>query len=264
MSSRVEAMCQVMEHLVTHDGPGGHGYSQPGRYGTGGTETVTTCIGDVAIATGDRDCTSSVETAMKAVGLPTGGFYYTGNASLLGGAGWMWHPISDGPRRGDVLYYHRYGSIGHMALHLGAGKLAEFYLSENGTIDGQPGDQTGWESRITDYYNPGWDGMFRWENDDETEDDMTPEESKMLREVHKQLTRTDTAGHDNPQGHDIFGRVQIIESQLDDVHDRVTRTDTQGHGTPKGHDLFGRVNMLQEDMAVVKGALAEIAEALKA
>lgn len=245
---KVEAMCQVMEHLVAH---WRHGYSQPGRYGDGGVEAVPTCIGDVAIATGDRDCASSVQTAMEAVGLPTGGFTYTGNALLLDSAGWARHPVSDGPCRGDVLWYHRYGSEGHMALCLGDGRLAEFCLSENGGTDGETGDQTGWESRVSAYYDPGWDGLFRWENDDEKkEDDMTPEEHAWLETVHHQLTRTDTAGHDNPQGHDFFGRIQIVERQL-------TRTDAEGHRANKGHDFLGTLGL-------VYSKLCEIAAAVKA
>ena len=38
-----------------------------------------------------------------------------------------------------------------------------------------------------------------------------------LLDVHHQLTRTDTAGHDNPDGHDIFGRVQIIEKDVREI-----------------------------------------------
>ena len=33
-------------------------------------------------------------------------------------------------------------------------------------------------------------------------------------DIHNQLERTDTAGHDNPDGHDIYGRINIIEHNL--------------------------------------------------
>ncbi|MDB1866702.1 hypothetical protein PMX26_09745 [Collinsella aerofaciens] len=39
-----EAFAQVMEHLVSHDGGGGHGYSQANRMGDGTTETI--CLSD--------------------------------------------------------------------------------------------------------------------------------------------------------------------------------------------------------------------------
>lgn len=45
--------------------------------------------------------------------------------------------------------------------------------------------------------------------------DMTPDEHNLLVEVHNQLTRVDTAGHDNPYGHDFFGRIQIIENAVE-------------------------------------------------
>lgn len=249
MASRVEAMCQVMEHLATH---WRHGYSQPGRYGDGTSEWVDTCIGPVRIAGGDRDCTSSTETAMEAVGLPTGGFYYTGNAYLLGTAGWTRHAVSDGPRRGDVLWYHRSGSDGHMAVHLGGGRLAEFYLSETGGIDGAVGDQTGWESRIANYYDPGWDGFWRWEIDDEGDEDMafTDEDKKKLDYIYNELSRTDDAGWGNAQGHTLFGRVNMILHQL-------TRTDAEGHEANKGHDFLGTLGLIYAKLCEVAKALKE-------
>lgn len=45
---------------------------------------------------------------------------------------------------------------------LGGGKIGHFTGSETGGIDGAPGDQTGRESRIQDYYRGGWDGVFRY------------------------------------------------------------------------------------------------------
>lgn len=83
----------------------------------------------------------------------------------------------------------------------------------------------------------------------EEEDDMTPEQEKMLREVHTQLTRTDTAGHDNPAGHDMFGMLQIIRYQL-------TRTDAEGHKANKGHDFLGTLGL-------VYAKLCEVAETVK-
>ena len=74
-----EAFAQVMEHLVSHDGGGGHGYSQANRMGDGTTETI--CLSDgttVTIAGGDRDCSSAVVTALRAVGVNTFGASYTG------------------------------------------------------------------------------------------------------------------------------------------------------------------------------------------
>lgn len=54
------------------------------------------------------------------------------------------------------------------------------------------------------------------------DDDMTTDQENMLKDIHdyitgyagEQLTRSDTAGHDNPDGHNLYGRVQIIEFNL--------------------------------------------------
>lgn len=45
---------------------------------------------------------------------------------------------------------------------LGGGKNGHFTGSETGGIDGAPGDQTGRESRIQDYYRGGWDGVLHY------------------------------------------------------------------------------------------------------
>ena len=45
---------------------------------------------------------------------------------------------------------------------LGGGKIGHFTGSETGGIDGAPGDQTGRESHIQDYYRGGWDGVFHY------------------------------------------------------------------------------------------------------
>lgn len=45
---------------------------------------------------------------------------------------------------------------------LGGGKIGHFTGSGTGGIDGTPGDQTGRESRIQDYYRGGWDGVLHY------------------------------------------------------------------------------------------------------
>ena len=245
-------MWQVQEHQCRHEW---HGYSQPGRYGDGeGTCEVETCIGTVEVPQGDRDCTSSVEIAAEAVGIPTAGYYYTGNLrDELSKAGWTWHPKTDPKRVGDVMYYHRGGSDGHAAMCDGRGNLGEFYLAETGGIDGAVGDQTGWESRIVPYYDPGWDGFMRFEeNDDEGEDDdmaFTEEDKKKLDYIFSELSRTDDAGWGTGKGHTLFGRINAIQHQL-------TRTDAEGHEANKGHDFLGTLGLCYSK-------LCEIAKAVK-
>ena len=40
--------------------------------------------------------------------------------------------------------------------------LGEFSISETGGIDGEPGDQTGRESWVHDYYSGSWDGILHY------------------------------------------------------------------------------------------------------
>lgn len=177
MLSYPERAAQVMEHLVTCPS---HGYSQYSRQGDGGTEVVTLSDGSkVTIATGDRDCSSSVIDAWeRALPGSTGGATYTGNMrrGFTESGCFTWHPWGDGykPRRGDVYLNETH----HTEMYVGGGRLAGFRGSEKGTIDGVEGDQTGRESRISDVYtySKGWDGILAYtgpEVQGEEEDDMT-------------------------------------------------------------------------------------------
>lgn len=40
---------------------------------------------------------------------------------------------------------------------------------------------------------------------------------QLLTDIHNQVTRTDTAGWPTPNGHDIFGRVNAIEKNVDEI-----------------------------------------------
>lgn len=169
-----EAFAQVMEHLVTHDGGAGHGYSQYNRMGDGTTETIKLSDGTtVTIAGGDRDCSSAVITALRAVGINTFGATYTGNMreQLLktGLFGWRKMGVKSA-QRGDIyLNEKRHTAVcispyGSMRGDL----LAQFSISEKGTITGTKGDQNGRESNIKAYYSYPWDGTLYWLSDGKT------------------------------------------------------------------------------------------------
>lgn len=156
---------EVMEHLCSHDGDApGHGYSQFSRWGDGSVERLTLSDGtQVSVAGGDRDCSAAVIDAWETV-LPgsTAGATYTGNmrSELLSTGMWAWHPMGDGyiAQRGDIYLNEAH----HAAMCLSAepDMLAQFSISERGTIDGREGDQTGWESNVKPYYNYPWDGKL--------------------------------------------------------------------------------------------------------
>ncbi len=169
-----EAFAQVMEHLVSHDGGGGHGYSQANRMGDGTTETI--CLSDgttVTIAGGDRDCSSAVVTALRAVGVNTFGASYTGNMreQLLktGLFGWRKMGVKSA-QRGDI-YLNEKCHTAVCVSPYGSARgdlLAQFSISEKGTVTGTKGDQTGRESNIKAYYNYPWDGTLYWLGDGKT------------------------------------------------------------------------------------------------
>lgn len=169
-----EAFAQVMEHLVSHDGGGGHGYSQANRMGDGTTETI--CLSDgttVTIAGGDRDCSSAVVTALRAVGVNTFGASYTGNMreQLLktGLFGWRKMGVKSA-QRGDI-YLNETCHTAVCVSPYGSARgdlLAQFSISEKGTVTGTKGDQTGRESNIKAYYSYPWDGTLYWLGDGKT------------------------------------------------------------------------------------------------
>lgn len=169
-----EAFAQVMEHLVSHDGGGGHGYSQANRMGDGTTEKI--CLSDgttVTIAGGDRDCSSAVVTALRAVGVNTFGASYTGNMreQLLktGLFGWRKMGVKSA-QRGDI-YLNEKCHTAVCVSPYGSARgdlLAQFSISEKGTVTGTKGDQTGRESNIKAYYSYPWDGTLYWLGDGKT------------------------------------------------------------------------------------------------
>lgn len=169
-----EAFAQVMEHLVSHDGGGGHGYSQANRMGDGTTETI--CLSDgttVTIAGGDRDCSSAVVTALRAVGVNTFGASYTGNMreQLLKTGLFGWRKVGvKSAQRGDI-YLNEKCHTAVCVSPYGSARgdlLAQFSISEKGTVAGTKGDQTGRESNIKAYYSYPWDGTLYWLGDGKT------------------------------------------------------------------------------------------------
>lgn len=248
-----ERAAQVMEHLVGHDGDSGHGYSQYSRLGDGGSETVELTDGStVEVATGDRDCSSAVIDAWEAA-LPgsTGGATYTGNMRVcfLSTGLWAWHPAGDGyaAQRGDVYLNETH----HTAMCKSASPdlLMQFSISENDTVDGAEGDQTGWESNTRAFYDWPWDGKLEYvgPQPEETEDDMfTDEDRAMLA----QLVRTD-----DPTGRGTGGSLYERVCYLGQKTDELTRSDD-----PTGRGVEGT---MRERVAYLGQKTDRIIEALE-
>ena len=161
-----EAFARTMEHLCNHDS---HGYTQGNRWGNGNKEIVD--LGDgvsVELMRGDRDCSSAIISALNAVGIDTGDATYTGNMkrNILNTGLFEWKGEEFIAGRGDI--YLNEACHTAMSVDDESTRLAEFAISENGTIYGEQGDQTGYESRVVGYYNYPWDGILHWTSDGAT------------------------------------------------------------------------------------------------
>lgn len=151
----------------------GFGYSWAERWGGPNVTTFESEGHRAVFNVGDYDCSSSVITAWsKALeGTPyegaLDGATYTGNMrSVFVGSGLFdWVDVSEA-EPGD-LYLNE---ANHVAMCQPGGMLSEFSSSETGGIYGERGDQTGWESHITDYYWYPWDGCLKYNG--KADDDM--------------------------------------------------------------------------------------------
>jgi len=147
MTNKVETYTQNAINIANDNH---HGYSQYNRWGNP-----------------DYDCSSLVISVVEKAGIPvkTKGATYTGNmlnpflncgfkdvtnsANLRTGHGLI---------RGDILLNIK----NHVEIYIGNGKTVGARISENGTIHGRSGDQTGKEIRISNYYNYPWNKVLRY------------------------------------------------------------------------------------------------------
>lgn len=107
---------------------------------------------------GDADCSSLVIHTLQEAGFDTGDANSTHDLlPALAVRGWT---LASPPlMAGDILI----SPGNHVATYLGDGMLAEANINENGDIiNGRPGDQTGQETRVTDYYDYPWDYILRY------------------------------------------------------------------------------------------------------
>lgn len=154
-----ERAAEIMYHLVTHNA---HGYSQPARSGDGTIETVRLSDGTVTtVHGGDYDCSEAVRMCYVAAGvIPRGSYMWTGNEhTLLTANGFVQVALSD-LRVGDVLW--RKGHTEMVVKVNGQLMQAGFRHSENGTISGRVGDQTGNESTYSALTPSRWTRAYRY------------------------------------------------------------------------------------------------------
>lgn len=125
-----------------------HGYDQNNRWGP------------------DYDCSSLVVSSFKFAGIDTGGATYTGNmCSELSDHGFAVYDFDYSQLQyGDIILWHDYSTgNGHVELYIGGDQLVGAHINENGeTTGGEPGDQTGNEISVGEYYNGGWEYTIRY------------------------------------------------------------------------------------------------------
>lgn len=158
---------ELMRHLCEHDW---HGYTQgAGRWGDGEGYCDVELDGKTYhLAQGDRDCSSAVISCWQAAGVDVQATY-TGDmlAGFLATGLFEKRGLDFIAQPGDI--YLNYSAHTAMCISSEPDLLGEFSISENGTIYGMVGDQTGYESLIRPYYDFPWDCILHYigEGDEE-------------------------------------------------------------------------------------------------
>lgn len=220
---------QAVQWMINTANDNRHGYDQRYRWGE----------------KGDYDCSSAVITAWQTAGVPvkTNGATYTGNmynafkksgfidvtrsVNLRTGAGLV---------RGDVLLNRTH----HTAMYIGGGKLAQASINEKGgTIGGAPGDQTGREFNISNYYNFPWNYVLRYNEPHTT---ATPSTGGNITDVARAVIRGDYGN-----GNDRVTRLKRAGYDPQAVQNEVNRL-------MKGGTTSSRKSNEQVATEVIRGA----------
>lgn len=150
----VENVCSLAIQIADDNT---HGYSQYNRDGNP-----------------DFDCSSLVIYLWESNGVPVRehGATFTGNMlnAFMACGFRKISAMNEFLVAGDVLLNVKH----HAALYIGNGKLVQATIAENGTIHGTPGDQTGTEIGIFNYYDYPWDYVLRYEPDPGSVPDTVP------------------------------------------------------------------------------------------
>lgn len=234
---RIQAM---IDHAVAIANDDSHGYSWADRWNV------------------DRDCSSLMYDSADAAGYDVGrgGDKYTGTMiDDFSNAGFTVHDYDSFEEYpGCILLRDPAGPGGHTEMYIGDGLTVGAHIAETGDVYGEPGDQTGDEISIAP--NPGnWDYILEppMEGDDMalSDNDVQRIAMAILGYMGPDVKMDLRPNGEKPVGVDVYQMIWDAARQL-------TRDDRAGHDTPEKHDMYGRINMLQEDSAEMKQLLKQI------
>ena len=202
MTLKSETLCAWARYATTSANVG---YSQPNRW------TIFNLTEMIPGAVAEADCSSLALWAALRAGLPTGDASYTGDMrGELAAAGWSVIPYAmtggdaDNLYPGDLLLSEAAsGGVGHVAVNLDDGTVAEAWIDGQGDVMGSaggdgPGDDTGAETRTIGFYAHPYTARGLWTHvlrpPAETVDDAaaTPETSSIELEDTMHLIKTTT------------------------------------------------------------------------
>lgn len=169
---------------------------------------------------GETDCSALVIHCLQEAGFDTGSAKSTADLSdQLVPRGWRRMPVNGHPEAGDLLLNDGL----HVAVYLGGGKLAEASLNEfGGLTGGTPGDQTGHETHVTNYYNRPWKCYLRYTDYLEGFDNMTADEVRAIMCGGGILVR-DRSGQDTGIHTDLSNEAAWNRTNFERIYERLDR-----------------------------------------
>lgn len=212
---------------------------------------------------GNCDCSSLVIYCLREAGFDTGDASYTGNLSAnLTARGWQRVPNNGNPQRGDILL----NDAEHTAIYIGGRQLAQASQSENNTAFGQAGDQTGYETNISSYYNYPWNCYLRY-----TGDDTMALNEQDLQQIARYVNSYRYGANSATLWDYVtasYNRMLALQKDIADISRQVWQyswNDKDGKGKPEGgnmynemHAIINRLDAMQKTITDMQTQLAKL------
>lgn len=210
---------------------------------------------------GETDCSALVITALQEAGFDTGSATYTGNmSSNLTARGWKRVANNGRPQKGDILL----NDVNHVGVWTGYGVAQASGDEKGGITGGRAGDQTGYETFVTNgYYNYPWDCYLRYEGTGNDDDSVhyavsTDENGRewcddMYNTWDSGGSSDDFAGNGKPiyfftVDTDMY-QVRTAESGWLDTVSGFSKSDLVNHAAGNEHEAITAVRVYDSDIA---------------